>query len=387
MIGNAIKFTSDGYVQLTVEIADVPNDDLYTTLLFSIKDTGIGIPIEKQATIFERFSQADNSTTRKYGGTGLGITIASQLVKLMGGDIGLNSEPGRGSLFWFTLPFEISDSPPDSESFTMMESESILDVDRIKSGSINIMVVDDYPVNQSVAKHHLEDSGFVVSIVDNGKTAVKACQKKKFDLVLMDIQMPIMDGFEATRRIRSDSLCSDIPVIGLTGDIHPDTRMKCLKAGMNDMMTKPLKKKELLGFVYKWILKSDQIYRESSDYLVDKGDSTGHNEDIVLDYDTGIKEFGSKEVLEEVISDFLESMKNQIQHMEDALIKKDLEALRRESHTIKGGAGTLLATNLQLAARQLEDYCKDNNIRAVSNALDRVVHEYNRLKICVDNQP
>lgn len=386
LIGNAIKFTNYGFVKLLIGSKKNGHENMSTTLKFSIKDTGIGIPEEKQALIFERFSQADNSTTRRFGGSGLGTTIANQLVMLMGGEMGLESKPNWGSVFWFSLPFIISNTPPETETISLTDQTNHFNAIIQRSGTVKILMVDDYPVNQKIVKKHLEEFGFEVSIAQNGKEGVDACMKVRFNLILMDIQMPEMDGIQASRLIRSDSMCSDIPIIGLTGDIHEETKAKSLDAGMTDLLTKPFKKKQLMDVIQKWLGHTYKINDKPCRSVVGKKDLPSLNETIPLDYDTAVEEFGSKEVLGEVVMQFLKSLEKQVEQMKNIIDKKnlnenDLDTIRRESHAIKGGAGTLLALELETAAKHLEKLSKENNLNDIPSGLNKIIFEYHRLKI------
>jgi signal transduction histidine kinase len=252
--GNAVKYTEKG--EVNVHIKSIEETAENVKLYFEIKDTGIGIPKEKQKDIFDRFVQADQSTTRKYGGTGLGTAITKQLVELMKGDIGMESEPGKGSLFWFTVTF-------DKRYGVLQEKQDALEdkidpVDAMQMGSSGkVLLVEDYPTNQLIASNHLTNAGYDVELATNGLEAVKLCEKMSFDLILMDVQMPEMNGYEATRKIRNGKTPNkDVSIVGLTGNAYKHDGDACLNAGMNDVITKPFRKKAFLSAVRKWVKKN-----------------------------------------------------------------------------------------------------------------------------------
>lgn len=251
LAGNAIKYTEKG--QISIEIKSLEETEDNAHIHFAVKDTGIGIPREKQDHIFDRFVQADQGTTRKYGGTGLGTAITKQLVELMNGDIGVESELGKGSTFWFTLIFDkryaVVHENPDSDA----EKDEIPDTaEDIFSGKV--LLVEDYPTNQLIASNHLSNAGYDVVIAKNGLEAVKFSEEMAFDLILMDVQMPEMDGYEATKKIRSGNTNNaGASIVGLTGNAYKHDSDACIKAGMNDVITKPFRKKAFLSIVSKWI--------------------------------------------------------------------------------------------------------------------------------------
>lgn len=241
---NAVKFTDEGEVVFNVK--SVESDAEKEMIKFSVEDTGPGIPEEKQSGIFNSFSQADSSTTRKYGGTGLGLAICQQLADLMDGKVGVESELGKGSDFWFTVPLERADDENKEEVDPQKaEPESITDPFLKKK---RILVAEDNKINQMVARKILEKEGFEVEIVETGTEAVTAVEEKDYAFVLMDIQMPEMDGYEATSIIRETEKVSGehIPIIALTASALEEDRKLCLEAGMDDYVAKPVDKNDLL---------------------------------------------------------------------------------------------------------------------------------------------
>jgi len=216
-------------------------------LTFNVRDTGIGIPQEKQRTVFQAFCQADTSVTRRFGGTGLGLTISSQLVSMMGGKMWLDSEVGKGATFHFTANFGLARGGENSgvrpEPLTAVARQS----DNGGPNSLSVLVVDDNLVNRQLAIRMLEKNGHTVQAVSSGRAAVEALTLKSFDLVLMDVQMPDMDGFEATAAIRREELPTGkrVPIIAMTACAMRGDRERCLAAGMDSYIAKPISLKAL----------------------------------------------------------------------------------------------------------------------------------------------
>jgi two-component system, sensor histidine kinase len=234
LLGNAVKFTNKGEVVVEANCYSDPSGG-GEMLRFSVRDTGIGIPNSQLKAIFEPFRQADGSTTRQYGGTGLGLSISAKLVRLMEGEIGVNSEPGEGSCFWFTMPLrrperEVTEPPVPAAASAAADEP------------LHVLLAEDNVVNQRVATRLLQKMGHRVSLAANGAEAVELAQHEKVDVILMDIQMPVMSGFDATAHIRSweTGLGRRTPIIALTAHAVKGDRERCLDAGMDDYITKPV---------------------------------------------------------------------------------------------------------------------------------------------------
>ena len=248
ILSNAIKFTHDGFISISAEVAERGEDS--AKLLFVIKDTGIGMTQEQSSRVFDEFSQADSSTTRKYGGTGLGLTISKKLVELMGGQIWLDSSPGEGTSFYFTVVVK----PVPARALTsagVYETEDF--VVPPEALGARILLVEDNDINQLIARELLSEAGFVVDIAENGKEAVLMVSQNDYGIILMDIQMPEMDGFTATSIIRSNEMLNNVPIVAMTANAMHGDREKSIQAGMVDHITKPLNPATLLETVCRWL--------------------------------------------------------------------------------------------------------------------------------------
>jgi CheY-like chemotaxis protein len=240
LLGNAMKFTEDGQVTFTATNIQAPANDNRHWCRFSIQDTGIGITPESLNQLFQRFTQADASTTRRYGGSGLGLSICKHLIELMGGEIHVESQTGQGSRFWFDLPLGKSHTQrPDAHTDATARPLAKL------AEGLRILVAEDNMINQLVIRNLLEKRGAIVTMVDNGLLALECVKTDPFDLILMDCQMPVMDGFEATGHIRAwehtQPNHNPLPIIALTANAMASDRDACFAAGMTDFTTKPIK--------------------------------------------------------------------------------------------------------------------------------------------------
>ncbi|MEJ2419723.1 MAG: response regulator [Exilibacterium sp.] len=248
LINNAIKFTpAGGNIVISASASSVSREVNSTLqLYFTIEDTGVGIPEDKQRRLFQPFTQADSSTTRRYGGTGLGLQISKLLCELMGGSIGFRSEVGRGSIFIFN----ISAHYPVGQA-QMSNEESPVTASR-RTHVVHVLVVEDNPVNQKVATTLLDKLGYRWALAENGEQAIEMVKKHHYDLVLMDCQMPVMDGYQATREIRKIPGREHLPVIAMTASVLPEERGRCWESGMNDFIPKPVGMKAIKNMLSKW---------------------------------------------------------------------------------------------------------------------------------------
>ena len=250
LVGNAIKFTDHGAVTLrALPVGETPDGVL---VRFEVSDTGIGIEPEALTRIFQPFEQADNSMTRKYGGTGLGLAISKRLVQLMGGDIGADSTPGQGSTFWFVVPLKQreADAVPPAPASTPRTAEQRLQEDHTGA---RVLLVEDEPIAQVVSRGLLEGVGLVIDLAEDGLQALAMARQNPYALILMDMQMPRMNGVEATQAIRADSLNRHTPILAMTANAFDEDRMLCLAAGMNDHIAKPVDPARLYDTLLMWL--------------------------------------------------------------------------------------------------------------------------------------
>jgi len=246
LVGNAIKFTTVGFVELDVRL--LRQRDNQCEIVFTIKDTGIGIPEDKIATIFDRFSQAELDTTRKFGGTGLGLSITKRLLNLMGTTIQVKSVAGEGSTFSFTLQLEKGQEVSTAK-------DSVDDTRIFSDRNIRVLVVDDNPVNLLVASKYLKNLGIVPDTAEDGEKAIEKIKSKAYHVVLMDLLMPGIDGYETTQKIRTleDSYFKQIPIIALTASAMNEIRDKALASGMIDFISKPFRLEELKSTIARYV--------------------------------------------------------------------------------------------------------------------------------------
>ena len=255
---NAVKYTNKGEIVIAARVQERGARDVL--LHFSVTDTGIGLTQEQQGQLFQSFQQADSSTTRKYGGTGLGLAISRKLAELMGGQAGVQSRFGHGSTFWFTVRLGISQTKPrelelpPSADLRHRRALAVDGGDVAATGRVaRILLVEDNDINQIVAREILQDAGFVVEVADNGLIGLEMVQRGGWDLVLMDMQMPVMDGIAATLEIRKLAGFAALPIIAMTANAMQRDRDRCREAGMNDYVVKPIDPSQLCSVLHKWI--------------------------------------------------------------------------------------------------------------------------------------
>jgi len=383
LLSNAVKFTERGSVTLRVEM--LGQENRRARIRFWVIDTGIGIPKEKRSLVFESFTQIYGGTTRRYGGTGLGTSIAKKLVHLMEGEINFESEPGQGTTFWFTVPLEICTQPPAPKEVTLLPESGSL-VSSPPSRSARVLVAEDYPVNQELARLHLESAGHQVIIVPNGREAVRACKQDRFDIILMDLHMPEMDGYEATRQIRQlGGWCATVPILGVTADASRQTVQACRDAGLNEVVIKPLRKNSFLAVVGRYVQQTA---------LPSKPDG-GHNpasepteqsappapSPPPLRYEEALEDFGgNRSLLDQTLRQFMATVEAQTDLIREALQRGDRETVRREAHRMRGGAANLTAYPLAAIAARLESLAKEGDPDEALRVWNDFQQEFQRLK-------
>jgi signal transduction histidine kinase/CheY-like chemotaxis protein len=291
LLGNATKFTERGELTIRVEMDSAP-----ATLHFSVSDTGIGIPADRLSTIFESFSQADASTTRKYGGTGLGLAISKRFVELMGGRIWAESTVGSGTIMHFTAPFSIAQSVATPEK----------PVENVRVGALRILLADDSEENRFLIRGYLKDSGCTIDEVENGAQAVDRFKQSHYDLVLMDAEMPVLDGYSATRQIRA---LGPTPIFLLTAHAFKEARDRGFEAGCTEHLTKPIKKITLLEAINKFVPSIHRVQVSVEDWL------------------------------KPVVGGYLEKRRGDVQKLRTALDRGEIAVIRTLGHQMAGTGG------------------------------------------------
>jgi CheY-like chemotaxis protein len=524
LAANSMKFTHEGQVCIKAELVERTSRE--AVIRMCVEDTGIGIEADKHAAIFESFTQVDGSTTRQYGGTGLGTTISKQLVELMGGRIDLQSHKGRGTQFEFTLSFEV---PVDQyhptigeacawqdlkilvvddcsasrriiskylESFgcdvsqardgktalemlqddhsakvnfdliitdyrmpeinghelarkvrametykalpiivvtgllELMEGHNDevevfdhclskpLKIDELemalasvcgavpsgKSGAEphdvmtsdikeirskgRILLVEDYITNQQIAEMHLLSAGYQVDIAEDGRKAIEKAASNAYDLVLMDLEMPGMDGLDATREIRRierrrNGAAKPMPIIALTAHALKGQASSCREVGMDDFLTKPIRRKPLLDRVHRWISTSavNNIGKTPEQVPTQTELPDAPQADLPMDWDRALGEFmGRADLLQNVAAEFRNTVRSQLEIIDQALTSRDAELVRRQAHAIKGGAANLAVGGLAAAAMQLEQIGRSGDLEKGGQGLDYLVKEFERFE-------
>ncbi|HJV34748.1 PAS domain S-box protein [Geomonas sp.] len=358
LTSNAIKFTEQGRVEVSVAGEEGLDGEL--SLRFSVKDTGIGITPEQQEKLFSSFSQADSSTTRKYGGTGLGLAISRHMVELMGGAISVESEQGKGSTFTFLV--RLRRLSPEQAKAVAGKKPVVMDCSSASSfAGVRILLVEDNSINQEVARELLERRGASVDLAYNGEEALRQLRESgvRYHAVFMDVHMPVMDGLEATRRIRLDAAFDALPIIAMTASALPREREVCLQAGMNDQVNKPIDVEELFETLRRWVGAGTEPDRQTL------GDPPSEPDQLLagslpgIDLQRAMRTVESASLLKKLLISFGRENAGVIGNLDRALAEGDLAAARRIVHTVKGVGGNLGATGLHRAGSLLEDAMRE----------------------------
>ena len=378
LAGNAIKFTDHGEVVVRVELTEEGESD--SVLRFSVRDTGIGIGKDKIGVLFEKFSQVEVSTTRKYGGTGLGLAISKQLVEMMGGHVGVMSEEGRGSEFWFTVRLGRSREMEAKAKGAHPEAQT--------NAPLNgrILVAEDNSTNREVALGILRKLGLRADAVSNGAEAIKALESIPYDLVLMDMRMPVMDGLEASRQIRnprSAVLHHDIPIVALTANAMECDRRSCLAAGMNDFVPKPILKGVLRDVLGKWLPTPVSANPPAASQLPPVKAKERDKE--IFDLAGVLSRLeGDNELAQTVLDTFLTDIPHQIEALNEFVECGDDAGAARQAHSIKGASASVGGESLRKLAAQMEKAADAGDWHTVINHMDELELQFSLLKNAIE---
>ena len=402
LLGNAIKFTERGSVSLRAEVESC--DPTNVRLHFSVSDTGIGIAPEKQQLIFEAFSQADGSTSRKYGGTGLGLAICSRLVKIMDGRIWVESEIGRGTTFHFTARFGVANAMNAAESQGQPYASVPFDE---KSGKdlaaetgmrpLKVLLAEDNFVNQRLARRLLEKRGHAVTVVANGEDALARIEQEPFDVVLMDVQMPEMDGVEATQAIRSRERKTGghLPIIAITAHAMKGDREKYLAAGMDAYLAKPIRQQELWSVVESFPRIPYQDYLRAplaaarpqfaEAFAQAPSEPKATSPPPALDRQATLEKISDDEnLLGEMASLFLGNLDSMLAKIREAAARGDASALERAAHALKGSVVNFAADEGYQAALDVEYYARQGLLASAAAACERLEQAMARLRPSIE---
>ncbi len=350
LISNAIKFTHSGAIKLCCSIEQ--KEKRNCVVRFDVIDTGIGIPKDKLSTIFESFSQADASVTRKYGGTGLGLTIVKQLVELQKGKISVKSQEDKGSSFTVLIPYAVGVVDDIAETSLRAKRSQTY---RNSLKNLNVLLVEDNDINRLYASSILKTWDCNIELAENGYVAVEKIKNNSFDIILMDVQMPVMDGYEATKAIRmGEAPKSQVPIIALTANATRKDIEKCLSAGMNDCVPKPFTPEDLFRVLLKYSGNKSKIPRSPADNEKPKGPKL-----IDLSYLQSVSN-NDKQFIQEMIATFLESMPKSIEDISRMVELKNWEAMGKAIHKIKPSLTMMGMQGLKSSAIELEQMCKSD---------------------------
>ncbi|HJQ29832.1 MAG TPA: ATP-binding protein, partial [Rubrobacter sp.] len=380
LLSNAVKFTERGRVILSCERKQDLGDAV--TVRFEVSDTGIGVTPEQQRRLFRSFTQADTSTTRRYGGTGLGLAISKQLVELMGGEILVESEPGIGSTFSFTLPLE---KQPGDRVQPAVKGPAPLAADpspaEAKESPARVLVAEDTLTNRMVAVELLKRRGYDVDVVSNGAEAVEALSGTGYAAILMDIQMPEMDGYEATREIRRrEGDAHRTPIIAMTAHALQSDREKALSSGMDDYLSKPVRPEQLDRVLERWISQAPRHGRTPGRTTIGSTAADDSLDQTVLADLRTIQQEGGANIVEMLIESFLDETPTHVAALREAAAQGDTTLFKRKAHALNGICRGVGASRMASICQELERLAGLGDMTRAPDMLGRLGEEFSRVR-------
>jgi len=403
LVSNAIKFTEEGRVQIEASLLTTDLDTGNITLRIAVSDTGIGIPLERKHRLFQVFSQVDGSTTRRFGGTGLGLALCKRLVELFGGEIGVESEDEVGSTFWFTACIypavqEHSTDSRTSDAWKRTPSEDP-DNSRIamsEGADFRVLVAEDYEINQVVVREFLRRFGLECEVVSDGRAALQRARSGEFDLVLLDCQMPLMDGLQVASEVRvientGRGLARNglrIPIVALTANAIAGDKEACLAAGMDDYLTKPMTCQTLTDVLLRWLpVPQPRGASRTVCEPVQRSSICSASMSAAFDAEQLLNQcFGDNELAVELLNMFEVRGEQSLQDLEKALANTDCVAVHHLSHGVKGIAANLCAASLRMSAGQLEHLSGEKMV-VLESLKDEIDNFCRDLRGCLEHIP
>ncbi len=362
LINNAIKFTQQGSVELNCEVKHIEHN--LVTLVFRVKDSGIGIPKDKIEHVFERFNQGNKETTRKFGGTGLGLAIVKDLIELQNGEIYVKSKEGFGSEFVVTLSF-----PLVFENASPAQENTKFEYEKLAHGDKNILLVEDNTLNQKLAIEYLSDFGFLVDSASNGEEAIQKLNGNKYDLVLMDIQMPVLDGYNTTKLIRKQ-LKLNLPVIAMTAHVTNAEKEKCINAGMDDYISKPFMEKDLYEIIAKHLQLKTKLIKFEGNEAIQKPTTEGKlvNTQDLIDLSRGNNQF-----IFEMIDIYTEQNPADLNEIAKAINEQNYDNIRMIAHRMKTSVGFMGIASLLQPLSDIEELAeKKQDLLSIQNKFSKL---------------
>jgi CheY-like chemotaxis protein/HPt (histidine-containing phosphotransfer) domain-containing protein len=379
LLSNALKFTERGKIR--VHLLQESECETQVSIRLAVSDSGIGIPQEAQSKLFQSFTQADSSMTRRYGGTGLGLAICKRLVELMGGQIGLESTPGVGSTFWFSIRLEKRPGVASGPGLGISEGQYAngSSAQREDGARKRLLLVEDSLINQKVAVGMLEKLGYEVDVASNGLEALQAVERAEYDLILMDCQMPEKDGYEATVEIRQrEGGSKHTPIIAMTALAMSGDRERCLAAGMDDYIAKPIAEEHLKNLLGRWQgqlepgANASQVGKQTEAVIDDVLD------ELVLENLRALEGAGQSGLLSDLVRLFVEGVPEELATLRQCVASGDAQGLERGAHKLKSSSASLGVRRMAMLCAELEEMGRAGAVETSERLVTQLDREFTR---------